>query len=464
MKKPPRLISCLMAAVLLFTAAEGPAQALEKADNPAPAVLTDGNEAEVLPEESTGAPGNEDEPETVIATLSMEDILEITGAQTSMIPERTSLRTSLLLARKLYRMAQENGTDLAVCRVSSGHVWVRQAPNKKSAWIGKIYRNGVASVLGKEYTENGLWYHIQSGSVDGYVKSEYFVTGVDALSLYDQIVERFVEVREGVQSLRLRDQPGTGGNIMTTLNGDGQRYEYGGTENGWVKVVMDDTVGYVSAEYCNIIEDVVTAVSREEEEEQTRRAQEIMAEYQRRMAEAESSRQAMLESLLQKSLEDEYRAIIDSSKAADQNWEQRTWNHFLVPGEFEWSVPAGTSEIRAAICYAALEYIGILKYEWGGTSLTMGADCSGFTQQIFRQFGISIPRNSSQQGRAGVKVDSMQDARPGDIVHYDGHVGIFLGYQGGVPLFVHCSSDENTVKVSRTDYRTVCCIRNVMGD
>lgn len=98
-------------------------------------------------------------------------------------------------------------------------------------------------------------------------------------------------------------------------------------------------------------------------------------------------------------------------------------------------------------------------YVWGGTSLTTGADCSGFVQAIFRTYGISLPRTSDEQGYSGTAVSS-SDMRPGDIVYYGGHIAIYIG-DG---LVVHASSAKTGVKISSWNYRTVLGIRNVIGD
>lgn len=101
----------------------------------------------------------------------------------------------------------------------------------------------------------------------------------------------------------------------------------------------------------------------------------------------------------------------------------------------------------------ACQFVG-RPYVRGGTSLTNGADCSGFTQSVFRNFGISIPRTSGSQAGGGKGV-SYSEIQPGDIVCYAGHVAIYIG--GG--KIVHASSPATGIKISSVTYRTILAVR-----
>ncbi len=124
-----------------------------------------------------------------------------------------------------------------------------------------------------------------------------------------------------------------------------------------------------------------------------------------------------------------------------------------------------TENVGAQVAAFALSFVGKLPYVWGGTSLTEGADCSGFTQSVFAAFGISIPRLAQEQGAYGREVDSLSDAQPGDIVYYASgpHVGIYIG-NGFV---VQCSGAASDTAdspgrgptVSPAPYRPVTSIR-----
>lgn len=96
-------------------------------------------------------------------------------------------------------------------------------------------------------------------------------------------------------------------------------------------------------------------------------------------------------------------------------------------------------------------------YVAGGTSLTNGADCSGFTQSVYKAFGYSLPRNSTSQRSVGKEV-SYAEAEPGDIICYPGHVAIYIG-NGKI---VHASSAKTGIKISNALYRDILCVRRVV--
>ena len=133
------------------------------------------------------------------------------------------------------------------------------------------------------------------------------------------------------------------------------------------------------------------------------------------------------------------------------------------------SKPSGTAtvnkdEIMAAngsakgkeIAIYACGFVGN-PYVAGGTSLTNGADCSGFTQSVYKAFGYSIPRSSTSQRTAGTQVN-YAEAQPGDIICYPGHVALYIG-NGKI---VHASSAKTGIKISNALYREIICVRRIV--
>jgi uncharacterized protein YgiM (DUF1202 family) len=125
----------------------------------------------------------------------------------------------------------------------------------------------------------------------------------------------------------------------------------------------------------------------------------------------------------------------------------------------------GVSDVRVALVDFALQYVGG-KYVWGGTSLTKGVDCSGFTMKVYEQFGIYLPHSSSGQAGYGTSV-SASEAKPGDLFFYGrsgvkgiGHVGIYIG-NGQI---VHASNSRDGIKISNAYYRTPLKVVRLLSD
>lgn len=110
---------------------------------------------------------------------------------------------------------------------------------------------------------------------------------------------------------------------------------------------------------------------------------------------------------------------------------------------------------QAVVDYA-LQFVGN-PYVYGGTSLTKGTDCSGFTMSVYKKFGVSLPHSSSAQRSYGKKV-SYSNAKPGDLICYSGHVAIYIG-KGKI---VHASTPSTGIKVSKATYKNILCVRRLV--
>ncbi len=121
----------------------------------------------------------------------------------------------------------------------------------------------------------------------------------------------------------------------------------------------------------------------------------------------------------------------------------------------------GVSNVRVDLVQYAKQFVGN-PYVWGGTSLTKGADCSGFTLSIYKKYGVSLPHHAASQAQMGTKVD-YSSAQPGDLVFYAkngriNHVAIYIG-NGQV---IHASSPKTGIKISSWNYRTPAGIRRYL--
>lgn len=123
----------------------------------------------------------------------------------------------------------------------------------------------------------------------------------------------------------------------------------------------------------------------------------------------------------------------------------------------------GVTDVRISICDFAKQYVGN-RYVWGGTSLTKGADCSGFTMAVYRNFGISLPHSSRAQANCGAKI-SVSDVKPGDLIFYGSgkrinHVAMYIG--GG--RVVHASNARTGITISNMYYRSPVSAARILQD
>lgn len=124
---------------------------------------------------------------------------------------------------------------------------------------------------------------------------------------------------------------------------------------------------------------------------------------------------------------------------------------------------AGVSDVRVELCEYARQFVGN-PYVWGGTSLTKGADCSGFVLSVFAKYGISLPHSSRAQANSGTRI-KMSEAKPGDLVFYAkggriNHVAIYIG--GG--QVISASSPKTGIRIASAYYRTPVAVTRILQD
>ena len=141
-----------------------------------------------------------------------------------------------------------------------------------------------------------------------------------------------------------------------------------------------------------------------------------------------------------------------AANAANQNYTPTSYTSIIEN--------ASGSDLGKKVAKYACQYIGN-PYVYGGTSLTKGADCSGFVYRVYRDFGYNLPRTSYSQRSAGKSVE-YKNAQPGDLICYDGHIGIYIG-DGYI---VHASNSKpyprGGIKVNKANYRTIVSVRRII--
>ena len=345
--------------------------------------------------------------------------------------------------------------DIAVAQVNH-YVNVRQEPDTESEILGKLYDKSAATVL--ETTEDG-WYRITSGNVNGYVKAEYVVVGDEELAR--SVGTRLATVT--TTTLFVRTEPTTEAKVLTMLpDGDDVVVTDESTE-GWAKVSTADGDGYVALDYVTLSTEYIHAESKAEEEarlareEAERQAAARAAEDARKAREAEAVRAAAEQEAARKAAEkQEVKKSGTGSGSGSSEGSSSGGSAGSGSGSSAGqSAQTASSNGQAVVDYAR-QFLGN-PYVYGGNSLTNGTDCSGFVKGVYAAFGINLPRTSSEQRSVGYAV-SLSEIKPGDIVCYSGHVGIYAGNN----TLIHASNEKTGITLtSPVTYRSVLAVRRI---
>lgn len=255
------------------------------------------------------------------------------------------------IAVEKYLVPTEKGEylDMAFTNVGADtFLYVRSEPARESEWVGKLYPGSASRIIGPV----GEWTKVQSGTVTGYVFTDYIIIGNEAEAKAQQM-------KQASQTEDIRQT-------------------------------------------------VACAESRQEEAA--------------RLAEE---------------------ARIAEEEAASSGGEQ---------SQVSQEEAGASSSLGQKIVDYACQFIGN-PYVWGGTSLTNGADCSGFVQSVYANFGISLPRTTWDQEYAGTGI-RYEEARPGDLILYEGHVGIYMG-NGQIVNAINASKGIGIIPATSMNIKTV---------
>lgn len=321
-----------------------------------------------------------------------------------------------------------NGNEIVVAQVND-YINVRADADAESDIVGKLYNGSVAKVLGR--TGNG-WARVRSGDVTGYIREEYVATGDTAQQLADSVTTKKAVVT--TETLRVRAAAQADSDVITLI-GQGQTLDILEEADGWYKVNTEDGEGYISADFADVEDVYPEAVSRAQEE-----AEEAAAEASRK-AEEEAAKAA---------------SNAAAGTAGASGSKKKSGGSGAL-NTYTGSSGSGSASGQAVANYA-LQFVGN-PYVWGGSSLTNGTDCSGFTMAVYANFGVSLPHYTGSQEHSGTAVNSLAEAQPGDLILYSGHVAIYLGNN----QIVHASNPRYGITTGTATYRNIVAIRRIFN-
>lgn len=323
--------------------------------------------------------------------------------------------------------------DMAVANVND-YVNIRRKPTTQSAVTGKLYKNGVVTILQKK---NG-WYQITSGNAKGWVKADYLTVDEEAVKSVGTKVATVT-----TQTLRVREKASTDAAIIGLVPEE-EELTVLKSKTGWVKVSIEEGNGWVSTDY--VTTDLVFTYAESRKEEKARLAKE--------QAEKEAAAKAAAASA--SSVSSSKNTSSSSNSSSTSSSSSSSSSSSTSSSSSSTSSSSASSSGQAVASYAC-QFIGN-PYVYGGTSLTNGADCSGFVMSVYARFGItSLPHSSTALRSVGYAV-STSSMQPGDIICYSGHVAIYIGNN----TIVHASNQRDGIKItSPANYRTILAVRRI---
>lgn len=334
----------------------------------------------------------------------------------AMVEEQTDQiveQKEAIIAANETPVVQSEFADIGVSNISEdSYINIRSAATTESDVVGKLYCNSAVTILGTE----GEWYQIHSGNCDGYIKSEYIIA--DNEELAKSIATRTAVVTGTGLYIRQEASAESGPIGQVTV---GDQLIVTEETDTWIKVKTDNGEGYVSADYVTCKNVFQTAETIEEEKARLKKEEEA-----RRAASTKSTKSSS-----------------SSSSSNSDTGTARTYNP-----------PSGGS--GQSVADYACQFVGN-PYVYGGTSLTNGADCSGFVMSVYAAFGVSLPHSSAALRSVGYGV-STSEMQPGDIICYSGHVAIYIGNN----TIVHASNRTDGIKyTSPANYKSILAVRRI---
>ena len=295
---------------------------------------------------------------------------------------------------------------------------IRKEPNTSSKVSARVKKDTGVDILDK--TDDG-WLQIQSGEVKGWASAEYIIVGEEALERSVSVSKPYAVVNTNGARLNVRAKDDKESKVLTQLSNGTKSLLKEVKSNGWIKIEYEkNKVGFVSAEYINIKYLLSEA--------------EFLPEPKPEPKSTQTKKSST------------YKKKNNSSSSKDNNDNSSNDTNKKEEPEIEYDY----STAESLVAYAK-QFVGN-PYVWGGTSLTNGADCSGFVLSVFAKYGYSLPHSSSAQSNYGYSISpNTASLEKGDLVFYGDpvyHVAIYIG-DGQI---VHAANSRKGIIISNMTY------------
>lgn len=355
--------------------------------------------------------------------------------------------------------------------ITADNLNIRETPSTDGQIVGKCLQGELHEIVGEE---NG-WYKISGGYISAdYAEKRFCMNEANKLDMKAMVLNFYD--RPGVSNVSnyLNIRAGAGENEKII----GKLPSYAGCEiledaNGWYKISSGGITGYVKSDYI---------LTGDEAKQAAMNHAELMAivHADRLNARTEPSTDAKIWTQISENeryhvaeqLDGWVKIEFDESGEGDGDDEisaayvssEFVEVRYALSEAIKFSPTEESASLRSRIVNYAMKFLGN-PYVWGGTSLTKGADCSGFTMSVMKNFGISLPHYSGSQAKSGKRIKS-SEMRPGDLVFYGNsrgkinHVAMYIG-NGQV---INAASRRSGIKISTWNYRTPICIVDVIGN
>ncbi len=360
----------------------------------------------------------------VVAEVEAGVVRSITGMNATQSVQEAAVQTEQEVVQDDLKEEKDehvklnlNYDRLGIAKVDT-YLNVRAKASTNSKIVGKLTKNAGCHI----YNIKKGWAKIVSGNVKGYVKAQYLVKDEEAEQMALEVGTKVITVKEN--GLRVRALPSTDSSIYSVLSYDEDFEVYREKLNAeWLEKFIDR----------NVKKREVRKVNYDE------------------MA-------ANLSDWVCISVDSDYAFV--SKQYVEISYKLK---RAVKVGQLATDGSDGVSSIRASVVEYAKNFLGN-RYVYGGTSLTNGTDCSGFTMGVFGRFGYGLPRTSGSQATSTTSIKS-SEARPGDLFFYGSggrvnHVAIYIG--GG--MIIHASNPSSGIKISNAYYRQPIKVGRVIKD